>query len=491
MNDENIKMKNRIIAVAALVLIPLLFGLGYLVGTIFTKPVQSNSQIERQLQQIIENEAMYGKTYEQETIMHAKLLGMVSLLNDRYAQITYDDGDTTSSITRNQAENRKIGITFQFNSLNQLLVISVDPNSDSLGKIFPNDLIIGVFSNLERQYFQGKTQEEVTALLKSKPGIDSIDLIIQRGNQILTPITILYKELNTDSSSIVSSKKIDDNTVYLKLKEFDETAGELFKREMIQINIDNPTKLILDLRGNPGGYLSTLDKIVQELVPLNSSKNFGTVFQAVHTKRKEVSSKITGNGRLTPKNYTDNIVVLVDQNTASAAESLASILKIQLDAQIVGKKTFGKDIYQATVRIGTSNYYVKYTEGNWFYANEEGKFVTIGQEKILDEDTVINDFYLNDFPVLNRHKDIKVTLDTWIDLKNERLFLEYLTNSKIESLEELNNQIKVFSDKNNISYVTDTFTVKQSEALFKEYIKRVSDLENDAYIKYALALELR
>lgn len=152
-----------------------------------------------------------------------------------------------------------------------------------------------------------------------------------------------------------------DGIFVIKLYSFSENSDKLFKDAIIKFIDSKSSKLILDLRGNPGGYLE-------------SAVNIGSWFI---DEGKTILIEDSGNGNKQkiyrshgPRLFNNNLsfVVLVDGGSASAAEILAGALKENNIATLVGEKTFGKGSVQELIKI-TDDTSLKVTVANWLTPN--------------------------------------------------------------------------------------------------------------------------
>ncbi len=154
------------------------------------------------------------------------------------------------------------------------------------------------------------------------------------------------------------------NGVYvIKLFNFGETSFDAFKDKIQNFFNTGSNKLIIDLRGNPGGYLGHSIDIASMFLPKGAvivRENFGT-------NGGELIHRSQGYGAL-PK--LPKIVILVDRGSASASEILASALKENGVAVLVGEKTFGKGSVQQLVQL-TPETSLKITVARWYTPNGE------------------------------------------------------------------------------------------------------------------------
>lgn len=199
---------------------------------------------------------------------------------------------------------------------------------------------------------------------------EAIDLIRGPAESTVS-LTILRLKEDEAREFVVKREKIeiptldtllgDDGIFVIKLYSFSENSDSLFKEAIIKFINSKSDKLILDLRGNPGGYLS-------------SAVNIGSWFI---DEGKTILSEDFADGRNPkiyrsrgPRLFTDKLsfVVLVDGGSASASEILAGALKEHGIAILVGEKTFGKGSVQELVKI-TDDTSLKVTVANWLTPN--------------------------------------------------------------------------------------------------------------------------
>jgi carboxyl-terminal processing protease len=198
----------------------------------------------------------------------------------------------------------------------------------------------------------------------------AIDLIHGPKGTTVT-LTILRLGEKETREFIITRDKIDIPTINASLREdgifvitlysFSENSDRLFKEAILKFIDSKSNKLILDLRGNPGGYLSSAVNIGSWFIDEGKvilSEDFGD-------SRKPLIYRSHG-----PRVFNENLsfVVLVDGGSASASEILAGALKEYGIATLVGEKTFGKGSVQELVKI-TDETSLKVTVANWLTPN--------------------------------------------------------------------------------------------------------------------------
>lgn len=157
--------------------------------------------------------------------------------------------------------------------------------------------------------------------------------VLRNGNVL----TINVTRGNIPLASLDASYMINSNTGYIKLSKFSETTYEEFMKALEDLKAKNMTSLILDLRGNGGGFMNEATDIADEFL---SGDKLIVYTEGVHSKKKEYTCKRPGLFE------TGKLAVLIDDFTASASEVLAGSLQDWDRATIIGRRSFGKGLVQ-------------------------------------------------------------------------------------------------------------------------------------------------
>ena len=207
--------------------------------------------------------------------------------------------------------------------------------------ILPGDII----KSVDGVQYTGEQMTEASNNIKGEEGT-KVKLEILRGEETLN-FEIERKKINTNP---VVAEKIEDtseqlesNIGYLEISSFDEGTAEDFKTKFEQLKSEGITSLIIDLRNNGGGIVDEALAIADYIVPKGKD--------LLITVDKDGNEEIE-------KSENDPIidmpiVVLVNENTASASEILAGALKDLDEATIVGTKTYGKGVIQQVLSLRT------------------------------------------------------------------------------------------------------------------------------------------
>ena len=203
---------------------------------------------------------------------------------------------------------------------------------------------------------QGKPTGESSALLKGNPQTE-VEVEIKRYGESGTVKFKLLRE-KIKISNISYAGLIDKDLGYIKLDEFTPGAGREAAEAFTKLKSQGATKLILDLRDNPGGSLYEAVNIVNIFIPKGK--------EVVSTRGKSPESNKTYNTLNNPIDLEMPLTILMSGSSASASEIVAGSLQDYDRAVLVGQRTFGKGLvqttrqlaYDAQLKITTAKYYI-------------------------------------------------------------------------------------------------------------------------------------
>ena len=220
-----------------------------------------------------------------------------------------------------------VGVKLALNKPQIIDVISGSPADK--GGIKPNDYI----TRINNKSTFGLTPSQIAGLLRGEK--DTIlQIKVKRENQTISK-TLKREELNF---KVVSSESLENNIAIVKIDSFiPENTSKLFREELTKLMSANG--LIIDLRNNSGGLLKNAVEIADMF--LSEGKIVSTT-SYIEKKNQYANSNVL---------YNSPVVILVNENTASASEILTSALRENNKAIVIGKKTFGKGLVQEIVKL--------------------------------------------------------------------------------------------------------------------------------------------
>ena len=195
----------------------------------------------------------------------------------------------------------------------------------------------------------GMDLSSAVALIKGDKGTQ-VNLTIVRDDKTFV-FSIIRDEIITKT---VDYKMMENSIGYIQISQFDEVTTEQFKEALTDLNNQGLKGLIVDIRSNPGGLLNVVVDIVDEIIP----KGLIVYTDDVNGNRKEYNGS-------SDNEITVPMAVLVDGNSASAAEIFAGAVQDYGKGKIIGTQTFGKGIVQ-TIQPLTDGSAIKYTIAQYY-----------------------------------------------------------------------------------------------------------------------------
>lgn len=211
-----------------------------------------------------------------------------------------------------------------------------------------NDLIVSV-DNMD---IKNLALEKVSTMIQGEKGT-VVKLGIKRGSEVLT----FNIERDIIEISPVKSEILKEKIGYIKIEEFNSQTTVETKKALNEFDNKKITKVILDLRDNPGGQLNEAVTISNLFVPKGD---------VVHIKEKN-KALLTHVSTLEKSKY--KLAVLVNENSASASEIVAGAIKDRKAGTLIGTKTFGKGIVQTLMPVDDGSI-IKMTTAEYLTPNK-------------------------------------------------------------------------------------------------------------------------
>lgn len=253
-----------------------------------------------------------------------------------------------------QLEGNFEGIGVEFNIVNDTIMVVTALNGGpamELG-IMPGDRIIGVDSTNVAGV--GITSEKVFKMLRGQGGT-KVDVTIYRPSA-KDNIKYTITRGTIPIFSVDAWRMLNKETGYIKISRFAENTHEEFLKAFADLKAEGVQNLVIDLRSNPGGYLSAAIELVDELL---EDHKLIVYTQGRSKPRAEYSSERVGvfeQGKL---------VVLLDEGSASASEIVGGAVQDWDRGMVIGRRSFGKGLVQepyelsdgSAIRLTVSRYY--------------------------------------------------------------------------------------------------------------------------------------
>lgn len=232
------------------------------------------------------------------------------------------------------------GIGVQFTILDDTIrIISVIEGGPSKAAgILPGDCIVAV----NGKPFVGKkvTNDEAVHKLKGPKGSKVTVGVLRAGEKEIRSFTLQRDDIPI--KSIQTAYMLDEKTGYVKVDQFADSTYPEFLVALAKLGQQGATSLVLDLRGNHGGFVQPAIRMACEFLPAG---NLVFYMQGRHSPREDFVSDGRGTHQTTP------LVVLVDEQSASASEIFAGSMQDNDRAMIVGRRSFGKGLVQESIEF--------------------------------------------------------------------------------------------------------------------------------------------
>lgn len=297
-------------------------------------------------------EELYYKETESDSLVEGAIRGMFDSLDDKYSYYISED-ELKRKKNNEQGILIGIGVSIEILADGKIKIISVDESGTAkdsgivAGDIILeiDDIVLTPESVSEAVGIIGRDNREFI-IFGDYP---SVNLLIMRGDETIS-MDVERKRM----SDRALSYEIIDNIGYIKIDRFIKNTPDYFKEALVYFNENKTEKIILDLRDNPGGLLESLVE----------SSGYLTGKQTILSIR-ERSGKETEYVSENDRIFKGDICILINENSASAAEAMTLALREHIGAKVVGVKSFGKGIVQTTYNLPDGTGY-KLTTSEYF-----------------------------------------------------------------------------------------------------------------------------
>ncbi|HRK81964.1 MAG TPA: S41 family peptidase [Saprospiraceae bacterium] len=296
-------------------------------------------------------EAKYVDPVDREKLVDEAIESILQQLDPHSSYIPSDQVE----IVEEHMEGSFSGIGVEFLMMEDTLTVIAPLGGGPAEKagIMAGDKIIGVGDSI----IAGKklVNKDITSLLRGEIGT-KVQLLIKRGSGKPFKVSVVRDKIPMHSMD--AALMLTEKTGYIRLNRFSATTHNEFMKALEKLHTKQGLEhLVIDLRQNPGGYLQQAINILSQLFPAKGVPLVHTQGRAVSRSDYETAGRV-----LFP---VKEIVVLIDEGSASASEILAGALQDQDRAAIVGRRSFGKGLVQeqyelrdgSALRLTVARYY--------------------------------------------------------------------------------------------------------------------------------------
>jgi len=487
--------------------LPLILCIGLAAGVLIGAGLTSKSggsEVNQDIQKLREVLTLVKKEYVDETktegLVEDAIAHLLGQLDPHSAYISAKDRISANEDLKGNFEG--IGIEFNIfhDTLTVITTLSGGP-SEAVG-LRSGDKIIKVDDKVIAS--TKLTNLDVQRYLKGPKGSE-VKIEVLRKNK-KEPITFTIIRDKIPQFSVDASYMVDNEIGYIKINRFSQTTYEEMMEAMVKLKKEGMKKLVLDLQGNPGGYMDQAISVADEFLPAGE--------KIVFTKGQE--TKYNENAMATEKGDFEkgDLIVLVNEGSASASEIVSGALQDNDRALVVGRRSFGKGLVQrpfdlndgSEVRLTISRYYTpsgrsiqkpyensedydkditkRYKNGEFFTAdsvkfNDSLKYKTLNGRTVyggggimpdyfVPLDTTLTSRYFNELSYANVLREYAFNYgDQNGKALEQKGYKDYLQNFEVGDV--MLNQVVELGKKNNIK--PDLKDLNANKKLFQVYLK--------------------
>ncbi|MGL5378414.1 S41 family peptidase [Clostridium sp.] len=296
--------------------------------------------------------AKYDGEIDDEVLLEAAIKGMTMSLNDPYT--VFMNGDEYQAFVE-QSEGHFVGIGAQLGVRDDkvTVVAPLEGSPAEAAGLKTGDVILKVDGNEIGE----ANVEKTISLIKGEEG-KPVTLTLSRDGGEPFDATIVRDVVKMIA---VKGEMLNEKAGYIQIASFDEEVAKDFENKIVELKNQGMEGLILDLRGNPGGFLGESVKIASQFIP----KGETVTYTIDKYGNKNESKSIGGVAQGMP------LVVLINEGSASASEVVTGALRDYSVATTVGQNTFGKGVVQQLLELKDGKGGLKVTTSKYYTPNGE------------------------------------------------------------------------------------------------------------------------
>lgn len=429
-----------------------------------TKEIEGFEKFQQALELI---STKYVEEVDQEELLEGAIQGMLSALDDPYS--VYMDKETAKQFSQSlDSSFEGIGAEVGMNDGKVTIVSPFKGSPAEKAGLQPNDQIISI----DGENVEGLDLHETVLKIRGKKGTKvAIEVLRPNSREKLTFDVVRDKiplETVFGSTKEYQGKKVG----YIQITSFSENTAEDFTNTLTKLEKENIEGLVLDVRGNPGGYLQSVEEILKQFVTKDHPY--------IQIEERDGNKKRYFSTLSKKKEYP--VTVLIDKGSASASEILAGALKEASGYDIVGVTSFGKGTVQQAVPMGDGSN-IKLTlykwltpEGNWIH--QKGVEPTIKVEQ----------------PELYQTSPLQIEESLVLDMNNEQVKTAQVALKGLGFEPEREDgyfskgtetAVKAFQQTNELP-ITGKIDQQTANTLNQQVIEQRGKEENDVQLKMAI-----
>lgn len=335
------KIKNSKFQIRLPIILTIGIAAGIMIGATFAGPEQAASNFMKSVLKFREVMSLIDRSYVEDVdtdeMVENAVTKMLENLDPHTIYVSAKDVELSNSDLKKEFE----GVGIEFNIFRDTIVVLAPLSggpSETVG-LLAGDKIVTVDGEIVAGI--GITNRGVIDRLRGKKGTE-VDVGIKRQrNTELLNFTIVRDKI--PQYSVDAGYMVDEEIGYIKVSRFSETTYDEFKEKLKFLVDQGMKKLIVDLQGNPGGYMDRAVNISDELIANNAM----IVSQEGKEPRANAEYRAYRNGLFEE----GPVIVLLNEGSASGSEIVAGAVQDNDRGLIVGRRSFGKGLVQSMFRL--------------------------------------------------------------------------------------------------------------------------------------------
>lgn len=411
----------------------------------------------------------FFKDVDKDDLINGAIKGMVDELDDPHSFYMSQD-KATQFMQSVDGEFEGIGAEVSMKA-GKLYIIAPIKNSpaEQIG-LKPRDQIL----KINGESIEGLTQSEAILKIRGKKGTKVTLQILREGSKEPIDFEVIRGVISQITVEDQVMKENGKNLVSLHITTFSENTVKEFSSLLQKYEKEGMDGLILDVRGNPGGYLNSVEEMLNMLV---TNEKPIVMLENRAGDRQEIRSTLT-----TPKKYP--ISILIDEGSASASEIMAAALKEIGNYPVIGMTSYGKGTVQQGITVKNGNM-LKLTTSKWLtpngnWVNEKGVTPTI---EVKQPDY----FYLVPL-TLSKNEQLKYDMNSEkVQIAQKSLRALGFNPQRFDGYfsKDTKNAVMKFQKSTGLS-ATGVINEATAAKIYKELVKMVQNKDNDLQLQKAI-----
>lgn len=329
------------------------FGLGFWLGgenkeCPFCPPEEVNFSVMWEAWQKLKENFVSPGDLDEKEMVYGATAGMIEAAGDPYT-VFFDPEETRKFLEDVSGEFEGVGMEIGIKDKQLQVVSPIKGTPADRAGLRPGDRIIKIGETVTADL----AVEKAVSLIRGPQGTEVTLTVMREDWEETRDITIKRETIRIPS---MEWEIKNDDVAYVKIYQFSETLSQDFRKAAAEIINSKATKMIIDLRGNPGGYL----EVSQEIAGWFLERDKTVVVEDFGQNEEDVVYKAKGTARFA--DYP--IVILVNQGTASASEILAAALRDNRGIKLIGETSYGKGSVQKLEQLADGSS-LKVTVAKW------------------------------------------------------------------------------------------------------------------------------